>query len=164
MWFMVSWQILLELSLFYSLILSVFMLPPPPSLSLSLSVVLSLWTSLPPSLFWGICTWRRLQTLPRVAKPNGFPHLTLLDQTSLLTSVAAGYYFTELTNFRWGAVIKWSGMETCPCLLMPQVFRSPKYQPKATGRGKNLQVWLLCSNWRSFLWTTTVHDCIRVIK
>lgn len=57
-------------------------------------------------------------------KPNGFPHPTQLDQTPLLTSVATGYYFTELTNFRWGAVIKWSGMETCSCLLMPQVFIS----------------------------------------
>lgn len=63
-------------------------------------------------------------------KPNGFPHPTRLDQTSLLTSVATGYYFTELTNFRWGAVIKWSGMKTCSCLLVPQVFTSPKKQLK----------------------------------
>lgn len=58
-------------------------------------------------------------------KPNGFPHPTRLEQTSLLTSVATGYYFIELTNFRWGAVIKRSGMETRSCLLMPQVFTFP---------------------------------------
>lgn len=74
-------------------------------------------------------------------KPNGFPHPTRLDQTSLLTSVATGYYFTELTNFRWGAVIKRSGMETRSCLLMPQVFTfPPKNEPKhhnscISGRG-----------------------------
>lgn len=66
-------------------------------------------------------------------KPNGFPHPTRLDQTSLLTSVATGYYFTELTNFRWGAVIKRSGMETRSCLLMPQVFTfPPKMNPNIT--------------------------------
>lgn len=74
-------------------------------------------------------------------KPNGFPHPTRLDQTSLLTSVATGYYFTELTNFRWGAVIKRSGMETRSCLLMPQVFTfPPQNEPKhhnscISGRG-----------------------------
>lgn len=124
--------------------------------SSSLSAAPSLWPSLPPSSLWNICTWNGRRTLPRVAKPNGFPHPTRLDQASLLTSVATGYYFTELTNFRWGAVIKWSGMETCSCLLMPQVFTSPKYQPKTLWLlgSSNLTVWLLCSNGRSRPWIT----------
>lgn len=53
---------------------------------------------------------------------NGFPHPTPLDPTLLLTSVAAGFYFTELRNFRCRAIIKWSLTETCSCLRMPQIF------------------------------------------
>ncbi|KAI9520891.1 hypothetical protein NQZ68_013297 [Dissostichus eleginoides] len=49
------------------------------------------------------------EILANSCKPKGFPHPHRLDQTSLLTSVATGYYFTELTDFRWGAVIKRSG-------------------------------------------------------
>lgn len=95
-------------------------------------------------------------------KPDGFPHTTRLDQTSLLTSVATGYYFTELTNFRWGAVIKWSGKETCSCLLMPQVFTAHPPPPKknkniATARGKYLQVWLLNSSGGAHLWS--IFNC-----
>lgn len=96
--------------------------------------------------------------------PNGFPHPTRLDQTSLLTSVATGYYFTELTNFRWGAVIKWSGMETCSCVLVPQVFTSPKHQLK-TLQELESSIWKLVtrSRWRcsSLKEAMTAHASLR---
>lgn len=88
----------------------------------------------------------------KLQKPNGFPHPTRLDQTSLLTSVATGYYFTELTNFRWGAVIKRLGMETRSCLLMPQVFTSPppkKINPNITTVAFQAGSWGLLSSWGS---------------
>lgn len=75
-------------------------------------------------------------------KPNGFPHPTRQDQTSPLTSVTTGYYFTELTNFRWGAAIKWSVMETCSCLPMPQVFNHhSSHKKKKNPKHCNSFIW-----------------------
>lgn len=86
-----------------------------------------LWLTRSPTLFFPVVS---TLTLPRIGKSDGFPQLHRLYQTSLLTSVGTVYYFTELRDFRWGAVIKWSGTETRSCLLVPQVFTSQKYTEK----------------------------------
>ena len=96
-------------------------------------------------------------------KPNGFPHPTRLDQTSLLTSVATGYYFTELTNFRWGAVIKRSGMETRSCLLMPQVFTfPPKMNPNNTTVAFQAEGWGV--TFRLGQLSSAVYKCLCVLE
>lgn len=128
-WFIVLWQMLLGLSLIWNTIsLSQCLLHspswrPPSSFSFYASPP-------PPLLSYLHIALEETVNSAKICKPHGFPHpLPQLEKASLLTSVATGYYFTERTNFRWGAVIKWSRMETCFCLLVPQVFTSPKLWP-----------------------------------